>query len=81
MGNVEDSANTLTSPPTSNSDALKTAVRTLKETGLSVVPLADACAACDDPCDLGSFPRKFDVDLESEMLGSTKGYRRQVRRL
>lgn len=79
MGNIEDSSTQPTSPHPPPSSTLITTIRTLQETGLSVVPLADACAACEDPCDLGSYPRKFDIDFESEMLGSTKGYARQVR--
>lgn len=55
--------------------------RTLEANGVPVISLADACAACETPCDLGgfgSFPTKFDVDLESQMNGSTKPYFRQV---
>ncbi|KAI5123431.1 hypothetical protein M0805_006136 [Coniferiporia weirii] len=54
------------------------ALRELEEAG---VPVTDAdCRACADPCDQGheDFARRFDVDLETEMRGSVKPYRRQV---
>ncbi|KAL0949559.1 hypothetical protein HGRIS_009608 [Hohenbuehelia grisea] len=47
----------------------------------SSVPVSTAdCRTCLDPCDLGhqSYPRKFDVDMETQLLGSVKAYRRQV---
>ncbi|GJE84120.1 sucrase ferredoxin [Phanerochaete sordida] len=45
------------------------------------VPVSrDECRACADPCDLGheDYPSRFEVDMETEMLGSMKPYRRQV---
>lgn len=45
------------------------------------VPVSrDSCRACADPCDLGhdDYPSRFEVDMETEMLGSMKPYRRQV---
>ncbi|RDX55502.1 Sucraseferredoxin-like protein [Lentinus brumalis] len=44
------------------------------------VPVSDAsCRGCADPCDEGhdEYP-KFDVDMETEMLGSVKPYGRQI---
>ncbi|KAI0832314.1 Sucrase/ferredoxin-like-domain-containing protein [Trametes gibbosa] len=44
------------------------------------VPVTDApCRGCADPCDEGhdEYP-KFDVDLETQMLGSVKPYARQI---
>ncbi|KAI0775918.1 Sucrase/ferredoxin-like-domain-containing protein [Trametes elegans] len=44
------------------------------------VPVTDApCRGCADPCDEGhdEYP-KFDVDMETEMLGSVKPYARQI---
>ncbi|KAI0375533.1 hypothetical protein BV20DRAFT_1040173 [Pilatotrama ljubarskyi] len=44
------------------------------------VPVSDApCRGCADPCDEGheEYP-KFDVDMETEMLGSVKPYARQI---
>lgn len=52
--------------------------RTLEVNGIPIVSLEDACVTCQVPCELGSFPNKFDVDLESQMNGSTKPYFRQV---
>ncbi|CDO71319.1 hypothetical protein BN946_scf184908.g76 [Trametes cinnabarina] len=46
----------------------------------AAVPVSDApCRGCADPCDEGhdEYP-KFDVDMESEMLGSVKPYARQI---
>ncbi|KAI9066756.1 hypothetical protein FKP32DRAFT_1673600 [Trametes sanguinea] len=46
----------------------------------AAVPLSDApCRGCADPCDEGhdEYP-KFDVDMETEMLGSVKPYARQI---
>jgi len=45
------------------------------------VPITFAdCRICPDPCDEGhvDYPARFDVDMESFMLGSVKPYRRQV---
>jgi len=45
------------------------------------VPLTTAeCRACMDPCDLGHevYPRRFDVDMDTQMLGSVKSYHRQI---
>lgn len=67
---------------------------TLESNGVAVISLSDACAGCarhgpDGNCpsdeeeeeefDLGSYPRKFDVDMESQLSGTTKPYARQVR--
>lgn len=43
------------------------------------VTMAD-CRTCLDPCEEGheSYPNRFDVDKDSQMLGSIKPYRRQV---
>ncbi|KAG7097267.1 hypothetical protein E1B28_004633 [Marasmius oreades] len=45
------------------------------------VPIADVdCRSCSDPCDEGHdpYPARFDVDMESQMLGSVKPYHRQI---
>ncbi|EPQ59395.1 hypothetical protein GLOTRDRAFT_136275 [Gloeophyllum trabeum ATCC 11539] len=52
------------------------------------IPLATAdCRSCADPCDKGAcllvlrhdeYPKRFDVDRESQMLGSVKPFRRQI---
>jgi len=45
------------------------------------VPVSTAdCRNCADPCDEGheEYPKKFDIDFETEMRGSVKPYRRQV---
>ncbi|OBZ70092.1 Altered inheritance of mitochondria protein 32 [Grifola frondosa] len=45
------------------------------------IPVSEAeCRGCANPCDEGheEYPAKFDVDLESELLGSVKPYSRQV---
>ncbi|KAG5654476.1 hypothetical protein H0H81_001975 [Sphagnurus paluster] len=47
----------------------------------SNVPVTTAdCRNCSDPCEEGheSYPGRFDVDRETQMLGSIKPYRRQV---
>ncbi|KAF8076150.1 multicopper oxidase-domain-containing protein [Lyophyllum atratum] len=47
----------------------------------AAVPVTTAdCRSCSDPCELGheSYPDRFDVDRDSQMLGSVKPYRRQV---
>ncbi|KIP07026.1 hypothetical protein PHLGIDRAFT_433946 [Phlebiopsis gigantea 11061_1 CR5-6] len=57
---------------------VNTTAATLEE---AAVPVSrDDCRACADPCDVGhdDYPSKFDVDMETEMLGSMKPYRRQV---
>lgn len=44
------------------------------------VSLAD-CRSCSDPCDLGhheAYPRRFDIDMDTQMLGSVKPYHRQI---
>ncbi|KAL5508216.1 hypothetical protein ACEPAH_5835 [Sanghuangporus vaninii] len=54
------------------------AVQELKQAG---VPVSEAiCRTCADPCNEGheEFPKRFDVDMETEMRGSVKPYRRQV---
>ncbi|KIY72992.1 hypothetical protein CYLTODRAFT_417503 [Cylindrobasidium torrendii FP15055 ss-10] len=45
------------------------------------VPVTAAqCRGCGEPCEEGheSYGTRFDVDMASQMLGSMKGYRRQV---
>ncbi|KAH9482609.1 Altered inheritance of mitochondria protein 32 [Psilocybe cubensis] len=58
----------------------------------SDVPVTTAdCRACADPCDLEekltwlalhagheAYPRRFDIDMDTQMLGSVKPYHRQV---
>ncbi|PPQ95474.1 hypothetical protein CVT26_008502 [Gymnopilus dilepis] len=47
----------------------------------SDVPVTTAdCRACADPCDLGheAYPRRFDIDMDTQMLGSVKPYHRQI---
>ncbi|KAF9449893.1 hypothetical protein P691DRAFT_666473 [Macrolepiota fuliginosa MF-IS2] len=47
----------------------------------SSVPVSSAdCRSCSDPCDLGhdAYPSRFDVDWETQMLGSVKPYNRQI---
>ncbi|KAG5646425.1 hypothetical protein DXG03_003475 [Asterophora parasitica] len=47
----------------------------------AAVPVtAEDCRNCSDPCEEGhdSYPDRFVVDRESQMLGSIKPYRRQV---
>jgi len=44
------------------------------------VPISEAdCRTCSDPCAEGheDYPGRFDVDMETEMLGSVKPYSRQ----
>ncbi|KIJ70322.1 hypothetical protein HYDPIDRAFT_122003 [Hydnomerulius pinastri MD-312] len=48
------------------------------------VPVVEAdCRSCADPCDQGGhhddYTSKMDVDMDSDMLGSVKPYRRQAR--
>ncbi|TFK27062.1 hypothetical protein FA15DRAFT_587075 [Coprinopsis marcescibilis] len=46
------------------------------------VPVSSAdCRSCSDPCDLGHhdpFPKRFQIDWDSEMLGTVKPYHRQI---
>ncbi|KZT12554.1 uncharacterized protein LAESUDRAFT_808148 [Laetiporus sulphureus 93-53] len=45
------------------------------------IPVSDAdCRTCGIPCDAGhdEYPSRFDVDMESQMLGSVKPYHRQL---
>ncbi|KAF5387799.1 hypothetical protein D9615_000185 [Tricholomella constricta] len=47
----------------------------------AAVPVTPAdCRNCSDPCEEGhdSYPDRFDIDRESQMLGSVKPFRRQV---
>lgn len=47
----------------------------------SSVPVSAAdCRTCSDPCDLGhdAYPSRFDIDWESQMLGTVKPYNRQI---
>ncbi|GAA5923606.1 sucrase/ferredoxin-like domain-containing protein [Sporobolomyces koalae] len=59
----------------------------LEARAVPIEKLLDACKACTDNCDEDeddhddepeSYPRGFDVDLDSDMLGSFKGFARQV---
>ncbi|KAL0580774.1 hypothetical protein V5O48_001239 [Marasmius crinis-equi] len=48
---------------------------------LGGIPITDAdCRNCADPCDEGHepYPSKFDVDMETQMLGTVKAYHRQI---
>ncbi|KAK1228900.1 hypothetical protein PQX77_008058 [Marasmius sp. AFHP31] len=48
---------------------------------LGGVPITDAdCRSCPDPCDEGHepYPSRFDVDMETQMLGTVKPYHRQI---
>ncbi|BGP21209.1 sucrase/ferredoxin-like family protein [Rhodotorula toruloides] len=63
-------------PPAALVDALRTA-------GVPLESLADACKACDgcdDEADLEdlAYPKGFDVDLDSQMLGELKPLGRQI---
>ncbi|KAG2013927.1 hypothetical protein CC2G_010789 [Coprinopsis cinerea AmutBmut pab1-1] len=46
------------------------------------VPVSSAdCRSCSDPCDLGhhdAYPRRFDIDMDTQMLGTVKPYHRQI---
>ncbi|KAF7325601.1 hypothetical protein MKEN_00409700 [Mycena kentingensis (nom. inval.)] len=45
------------------------------------VPVSDApCRGCADPCDEGhpEYPERFKVDMETQMLGTVRPYRRQI---
>lgn len=45
--------------------------------GSSSIPFtSDACRSCSDPCEDGhsEYPSRFDIDMETEMLGSVKPY-------
>jgi len=47
----------------------------------SEVPVSGAdCRTCSDPCDLGheAYPSRFDIDMDTQMLGSVKPYHRQI---
>ncbi|EIN09917.1 hypothetical protein PUNSTDRAFT_113235 [Punctularia strigosozonata HHB-11173 SS5] len=61
-----------------NTDAGETA-RVLREAD---VPVTDAdCRSCPNPCDEGKhheWDRKFTIDLETQMLGALRPYRRQL---
>ncbi|GAA6011739.1 hypothetical protein JCM11491_000735 [Sporobolomyces phaffii] len=54
--------------------------------GVPIETLADACRSCSAECSdddddddaADAYPRGFDVDLETDMLGSFKGFGRQV---
>ncbi|KWU42107.1 hypothetical protein RHOSPDRAFT_30239 [Rhodotorula sp. JG-1b] len=57
-------------------------VEALRRANVPLETYADACAACDEPCDDDqddlAYPSGFEVDLESQMLGELKPYGRQV---
>ena len=60
------------------SHVLRTTNPDLEEAG---VPISwDPCRSCADPCDVGhlEYPRLFDIDTVSDMLGTVKPYLRQV---
>jgi hypothetical protein len=45
------------------------------------VPVSlDSCRYCSDPCEDGhdDYPNKFDVDTESQLIGTVKPYNLQV---
>ncbi|GAA5949900.1 hypothetical protein JCM3765_007731 [Sporobolomyces pararoseus] len=69
---------TLASRPSPSSSTLSQ----LESRGVPIESLLEACKACSDDCDdqddVDPYPRGFDVDMESEMLGSFKGFSRQV---
>ncbi|KAJ7185744.1 Sucrase/ferredoxin-like-domain-containing protein [Mycena filopes] len=47
----------------------------------SAVPVSsEACRTCSDPCEdgHGEYPSRFTVDMETQMLGSVRPFRRQV---
>ncbi|KAF7360233.1 hypothetical protein MVEN_00752100 [Mycena venus] len=47
----------------------------------SGVPVSEAdCRACSDPCEdgHGEYPPRFTVDMETQMLGSVRPFRRQI---
>ncbi|KAF8803860.1 hypothetical protein BYT27DRAFT_7195197 [Phlegmacium glaucopus] len=52
--------------------------RTLRSFDVPVT--TDGCRACTEPCDLGheAYPRRFNVDMDTQMLGSVKSYHRQI---
>ncbi|GAA6064110.1 hypothetical protein JCM10212_002487 [Sporobolomyces blumeae] len=67
--------------PTPSQDAIDK----LKEVNVPVESLLDACRACGHDCDddddddhVDGYPKGFDVDLESEMLGGIQAYGRQI---
>ncbi|KAJ7499152.1 Sucrase/ferredoxin-like-domain-containing protein [Mycena latifolia] len=47
----------------------------------SGIPVASAdCRTCANPCEEGhsEYPRRFSIDMDSQMLGSVKPFRRQI---
>ncbi|GAA5884560.1 hypothetical protein JCM16303_000028 [Sporobolomyces ruberrimus] len=54
----------------------------LSDRDVPIESLLDACKACAADCEdldeVDSYPKGFDVDFDSEMLGSFKGFGRQV---
>ncbi|KAK7060322.1 hypothetical protein VNI00_001087 [Paramarasmius palmivorus] len=59
-----------------------TSVDSIKaQLGQGGIPITEAdCRSCSDPCEEGHepYPGRFDVDMETQMLGSVKPYHRQV---
>ncbi|BGP52473.1 hypothetical protein JCM8202_000119 [Rhodotorula sphaerocarpa] len=56
-------------------------VEALRAAHVPLESFAEACAACDEPCDADddlAYPSGFDVDMESQMLGEMKPYARQI---
>lgn len=66
-------------PAPAPASAAEDVAQVLEDNGVLFTTLSDACKACEDPCDLGSYPPKFDIDTTSQLLGSAKPYGRQVR--
>ncbi|KAH8105945.1 Sucrase/ferredoxin-like-domain-containing protein [Cristinia sonorae] len=72
----------------SNLRKIKAYVLGQTDTHVSVAELEDAhvpvstedCRGCANPCDQGheEYPARFNVDLETQMFGSVKEYRRQI---
>ncbi|GAA5908971.1 sucrase/ferredoxin-like domain-containing protein [Sporobolomyces salmoneus] len=54
----------------------------LSSRGVPIESLLEACKACSEDCDdnedVDPYPKGFDVDMESDMLGSFGGFARQV---
>ncbi|KAJ7461762.1 Sucrase/ferredoxin-like-domain-containing protein [Mycena galericulata] len=52
-----------------------------KQLSASAVPVSSAdCRTCSDPCEDGhpEYPPRFKVDMEKQMLGSVRPFRRQI---
>lgn len=55
------------------------AAKALSENSVPLMPLEDACKGCthEDSGNL-EYPKRFEIDLESEMLGTVKAYGREL---